>query len=108
MRDQRIFDALRAGDEMALVARLPDQLAGGGEAGLVEHVERDDGSAIVRHLCQPHRSLAAVERDEIDQPVQQHLWSYTQSIRQIGGLMGGRMFPLTLDGLDGAMKALTR
>ncbi len=31
-------------------------------------------------------------------PVQQHLWNYTQSIRQIGGLMGGRMFPLTLDG----------
>ena len=41
-------------------------------------------------------------------PVQQHLWGYTQSIRQIAGLMGGRMFPLTLDGLDGAMKALTR
>ncbi|AOG05152.1 vWA domain-containing protein [Bosea sp. RAC05] len=41
-------------------------------------------------------------------PVQQHLWSYTQSIRQIGSLMGGRMFPLTLDGLDGAMKVLAR
>ena len=41
-------------------------------------------------------------------PVEQRLWSYTQSIRQIGGLMGGRMFPLTLDGLDGAMRALSR
>ncbi|MDP3319159.1 MAG: VWA domain-containing protein, partial [Bosea sp. (in: a-proteobacteria)] len=41
-------------------------------------------------------------------PVQQHLWSYTQSIRQIGSLMGGRMFPLTLDGLDAAMKVLAR
>lgn len=42
-------------------------------------------------------------------PVEQRLWSYTQSIRQIGGLMEGRMFPLTLDeGLDGAMKVLAR
>ena len=41
-------------------------------------------------------------------PVEQRLWSYTQSIRQIAGLMGGRMFPLTLDGLDGAMRALSR
>lgn len=41
-------------------------------------------------------------------PVEQQLWSYTQSIRQIGGLMGGRMFPLTLDGLEGAMRALSR
>ena len=40
--------------------------------------------------------------------VNQNLWSYTQSIRHIGGLMGGRMFPLTLDGLDGAMKVLAR
>jgi uncharacterized protein with von Willebrand factor type A (vWA) domain len=35
-------------------------------------------------------------------------WGYTASIRMIRTLMEGRMFPLTLEGLDGAMRELGR
>jgi uncharacterized protein with von Willebrand factor type A (vWA) domain len=41
-------------------------------------------------------------------PVKPNLWGYTQSINIMQRLMGGAMFPLTLDGLEGAMKALGR
>jgi hypothetical protein len=33
---------------------------------------------------------------------------YTQSIRMLRQLLAGRMFPLTLDGLDAAMRELVR
>jgi uncharacterized protein with von Willebrand factor type A (vWA) domain len=35
-------------------------------------------------------------------------WDYTQSIRVMRQLMGGRMYPLTLEGLDKAMRELVR
>jgi hypothetical protein len=35
-------------------------------------------------------------------------WPYTQSIDMIRQLMGGRMFPLTMAGLDAAMRDLGR
>jgi uncharacterized protein with von Willebrand factor type A (vWA) domain len=35
-------------------------------------------------------------------------WGYTHSIQMIKDLMGQRMFPLTLEGLDGAMRELVR
>ncbi len=41
-------------------------------------------------------------------PVKQGHWGYTQSIQMVRELMEGRMFPLTLEGLDGAMRALQR
>jgi hypothetical protein len=41
-------------------------------------------------------------------PVQQQAWAYTQSIGMIGKLMGGRMFPLTLDGIERAIRELVR
>jgi uncharacterized protein with von Willebrand factor type A (vWA) domain len=41
-------------------------------------------------------------------PLEQRLWDYTPSIRMISQLIGGRMYPLTLEGLDGAMKELMR
>jgi uncharacterized protein with von Willebrand factor type A (vWA) domain len=34
--------------------------------------------------------------------------TFTQSIRMMGRLMGERMYPLTLDGLDRAMRELVR
>ncbi len=70
--------------------------------GSVEHWNEEAGEVWMRRLTERFQKSVWLN------PVQQHLWGYTQSIRQIGGLMGGRMFPLTLDGLDGAMKALTR
>ena len=35
-------------------------------------------------------------------------WELTQSIRMLRQLMGGRMYPLTLEGLDKAMRELVR
>jgi uncharacterized protein with von Willebrand factor type A (vWA) domain len=41
-------------------------------------------------------------------PVAEKHWDYTQTTKLIRELMAGRMFPLTLEGLDGAMRALLR
>ena len=70
--------------------------------GSVEHWNEEAGAVWMERLTSRFPKSVWLN------PVQQHLWSYTQSIRQIGTLMGGRMFPLTLDGLDGAMKVLAR
>jgi len=40
--------------------------------------------------------------------VQEKDWDYTQSIRIMRQLMGSRMYPLTLEGLDNAMRDLAR
>jgi len=41
-------------------------------------------------------------------PTPEHEWGYTHSIGVMRQLMGGRMYPLTLDGLDRAMRELVR
>ncbi|WP_407522648.1 vWA domain-containing protein [Methylobacterium oryzisoli] len=41
-------------------------------------------------------------------PVPEAYWPYTQSIAMIRQILSGRMFPLTLEGIDGAMRALVR
>ena len=41
-------------------------------------------------------------------PVPETHWGYSQSIALMRELMNERMFPLTLGGLDDAMRALTR
>ena len=41
-------------------------------------------------------------------PVPEAEWEYTHSIRMMRQLMGGRMYPLTLEGLDRAMRELVR
>jgi uncharacterized protein with von Willebrand factor type A (vWA) domain len=41
-------------------------------------------------------------------PEPEGLWQYRQSIAIIRDLLGGKMYPLTLDGLTRAMRALTR
>ncbi|MGE5476484.1 MAG: vWA domain-containing protein [Bacteroidales bacterium] len=41
-------------------------------------------------------------------PAPARLWQWTQSTQMLHQMMGGRMFPLTLDGLDQAMRALNR
>jgi uncharacterized protein with von Willebrand factor type A (vWA) domain len=38
----------------------------------------------------------------------QQSWGYNASTRMIGERMEGRMFPLTLEGLDRMVKALSR
>jgi hypothetical protein len=41
-------------------------------------------------------------------PVAEKEWGYTASIGLMRQLMQGRMYPLTLDGLDQAMRELVR
>ena len=41
-------------------------------------------------------------------PVPEEQWDYTYSIKMIRQLMGSRMYPLTLEGLDRAMRELVR
>jgi hypothetical protein len=39
-------------------------------------------------------------------PTPETHWSYSQSTRMIADIFQGRMFPLTPDGVEGAMRAL--
>ena len=41
-------------------------------------------------------------------PVPRQYWEYTQSIGMLRQLLGDRMYPLTLEGLDAAMRELIR
>ena len=41
-------------------------------------------------------------------PVPEHHWGWTPSIKIMREAVGGRMYPLTLGGLDRAMKELMR
>jgi hypothetical protein len=41
-------------------------------------------------------------------PVPLKEWDFTHSIKMVQQLMSGRMYPLTLDGLDHAMRELVR
>ena len=41
-------------------------------------------------------------------PEPEHYWPYRQSISLIHELLGGRMFPLTLDGLERGMRILSK
>ena len=70
--------------------------------GSVEHMNAEAGAAWVLRLA------AAFPRLVWLNPVPQEHWGYTHSIGMVRELLGGRMFPLTLDGLDAAMRALAR
>jgi hypothetical protein len=70
--------------------------------GSVEHWNEEAGQVWLQ------RMLAHFPRAAWINPVKESQWGYTQSIQMLKGMMEGRMFPLTLEGLEGAMKALRR
>ncbi len=70
--------------------------------GSVEHWNAEPGETWLRRL------LATYPKAVWLNPVPEQYWGGTQSIGMIRELMEGRMFPLTLDGLDRAMRRLTR
>jgi len=70
--------------------------------GSVEHWNAEAGETWLRRL------LATYPKAVWLNPVPERHWTGTQSIGIIRELMEGRMFPLTLDGLDRAMRRLTR
>lgn len=70
--------------------------------GAVEHWNEDSGEAWMR------RVLAMWPKAVWLNPLPQQSWPYTQSIGMMRKLLDGRMYPLTLSGLDAAMAELKR
>lgn len=69
--------------------------------GSVEHRNEEPGRVWLERL------LAAYPHAAWLNPVQQEHWRYTQSIRLIADLMEERMFPLTVEGIDAAMREMS-
>jgi uncharacterized protein len=72
------------------------------EGGSVEHWNDEPGEVWLRRLFE------AWPRAVWLNPVPEPYWGQTLSIGMIRRLAGARMFPLTLDGIDRAMRALRR
>lgn len=70
--------------------------------GSVEHWNEEAGEVWMKRLTE--RFTRSVWLN----PVPEVRWGYTHSTGLIGKLMGGRMFALTLDGLERAIKVLSR
>ncbi|HEX8471906.1 MAG TPA: VWA domain-containing protein, partial [Brevundimonas sp.] len=70
--------------------------------GSVEHWNEEAGAVWLRRARQHWDKSVWLN------PVAEKYWSYTASVKLIDEVMDQRMFPLTLDGLDKAIRALTR
>ena len=67
----------------------------------VEHWNEESGSTWMR------RVLRHWPRAIWLNPVREDWWGYTESIRILHRMMEGRMYPLTLEGLDAGLKELS-
>jgi uncharacterized protein with von Willebrand factor type A (vWA) domain len=70
--------------------------------GSVEHFNEETGAMWMERVARTYPACVWLN------PVAEKDWDYTQSIRIMRQLMGERMFPLTLEGLDKAMRELVR
>jgi uncharacterized protein with von Willebrand factor type A (vWA) domain len=70
--------------------------------GSVEHFNEETGATWIERVARTYPACVWLN------PVAEKDWEYTQSIRMMRQLMGGRMYPLTLEGLDKAMRELVR
>ncbi|QCI63029.1 vWA domain-containing protein [Phreatobacter stygius] len=70
--------------------------------GSVEHFNEEAGVTWLKRISAVYPSMVWLN------PVQQKHWDYTHSVGMVRDLMEQRMFPLTLSGLDKAMKELVR
>ncbi len=70
--------------------------------GSVEHWNEEPGQVWMQRLLQAYPHTIWLN------PSIQQYWSYTESTRILQRLMAGRMFPLTLEGLDAGMRELNR
>ncbi|MDZ5648165.1 VWA domain-containing protein [Nitrospirillum sp. BR 11828] len=69
--------------------------------GAVEHWNAEAGQVWLRRLLDVYRRAIWLN------PVQEGHWPYTASIGLIKNLMEGRMYPLTLQGLEAGMRELS-
>ncbi|MGR4865860.1 vWA domain-containing protein [Caulobacter sp. LARHSG274] len=70
--------------------------------GSVEHWNEEAGAAWVSRVTDIYQSAVWLN------PTPERHWDYTPSIGVMKQLMNDRMFPLTIDGLDKAMRELVR
>ncbi|WP_448580564.1 vWA domain-containing protein [Thermaurantiacus sp.] len=70
--------------------------------GSVEHWNEEAGQVWIERLTNVYPSAVWLN------PIPEQHWAHSQSIQIVKSLMGDRMFPLTLEGLDRAMRALSR
>jgi uncharacterized protein with von Willebrand factor type A (vWA) domain len=70
--------------------------------GSVEHWNEEPGQLWVQRLLEHWPKAAWLN------PVQEKYWNYTPSVQLVRQLMTDRMFPLTLEGLERAMRELSR
>ena len=70
--------------------------------GSVEHFNEESGAAWMQRVANTYPATVWLN------PTPEAHWGYSQSTKIIRELMNDRMYPLTLDGLDDAMRELTR
>src|SRR5712675_309491 len=70
--------------------------------GSVEHVNEEAGSVWLDRITRTYPHAVWLN------PVAQKHWDYSESTTIIRRLFSDRMFPITIEGLDGAMKELVR
>ncbi|MFZ3033468.1 MAG: VWA domain-containing protein [Parvibaculum sp.] len=70
--------------------------------GSVEHWNEEPGGIWLERVTQIYESAVWLN------PVAERHWEYTPSLQIIKQIMGERMYPLTLEGLDKAMRELSR
>jgi len=70
--------------------------------GSVEHMNPEPGATWLNRVTNTYPASVWLN------PVPESQWKYSASISMIKGLVGDHMYPLTLDGLDSAMRELTR
>jgi uncharacterized protein with von Willebrand factor type A (vWA) domain len=70
--------------------------------GSVEHFNDEAGAIWMDRVTRTYPSCVWLN------PVRESEWDYTHSNRMMRQLMSGRMYPLTLEGLDSAMRELVR
>jgi len=70
--------------------------------GSVEHWNEEAGALWIERLLNVYSRVVWIN------PVPEKWWGNTQSVRMISQLMSDRMYPLSLEGLDAAIKELSR
>ena len=70
--------------------------------GSVEYHNEEPGAELLQRLTHAFPKFACIN------PEPQGVWGYRQSIAIVQQLMSQRMFPLTLSGLEGAMRMLSK
>ncbi len=70
--------------------------------GNIEYMNEESGATWLARLLEQYPHAVWLN------PEPEHLWNYRQSIQIIHDIVGGRMFPLTLEGLERAMRQLNK